>query len=570
MNALRRPPHVGSLRKTRMRTTGYRVAVVAMVVAAVFGAFGIGAQAHTAAKLPPIPDCFRTGSGYGLCDGTQIPGGSAIVQMTAENKKSSFYLTGPAPLQSTKAVACGDLGCVYHHLNWVLGSGASAVLGCGVNQSTCDVRVAPGVGWTAVYVRQDNDTATLYAIYNTGKKDGAVITGYVTDKDRNGVTGTSVDAYGQGKSTGKRGFAVSGDQGYYAMEVPAGSYKVVPSGGLGGKKPPTFEPDGTELSVGPGGKAKANFTLQGGLDVQLTLSKATALGDGYTVITGTVVTTKYGQPAPNVPVSLRPKASSTNATAVTTGTFATICDTNTGGRIWPTGSLAAPVGSAVNVTTDKTGRYRFSLTIGTVPGAFPLVAWALDSSGQLITSDVSDVSDEKTVTITAPGSVKPAQFAGLIDNLSTDKTVGDVLNATTNDPASITQSLSELSGNNVKLGGLAYSLVNGAAGGGAVLVYDDADPPSISSSGQVTASKDTLVLSPGLWAGAATQAIAAGTAFNVALQKGALTGLPTFPQWSNGGHVGGWNLSKNTATIASQSFEYNGWPYPAAKPGACN
>jgi hypothetical protein len=22
--------------------------------------------------------------------------------------------------------------------------------------------------------------------------------------------------------------------------------------------------------------------------------------------------------------------------------------------------------------------------------------------------------------------------------------------------------------------------------------------------------------------------------------------------------------------IASQSFEYEGWPYPAAKPGACN
>ncbi len=65
------------------------------------------------------------------------------------------------------------LGCVYNHLNWTLGLGASAVLGCGANQTVCDVRVAPGAGWVAVYVRQNNDTAILYAIYNTGKKDGA-------------------------------------------------------------------------------------------------------------------------------------------------------------------------------------------------------------------------------------------------------------------------------------------------------------------------------------------------------------------------------------------------------------
>ena len=566
MNALPQPSRAGAVRNAARRLT-----VLIVLATAAFGTFGMDAQAHTTKKLPPIPDCFKTGSGYGSCDGIAIPGGSAIVQMTAENRKTSFYLTGPAPLQSTKSVACGDAGCVYNHLNWVIGSGGSAVLGCGVNQTTCDVRVAPGAGWVAVYVRQNNDYATLYAIYNTGKKDQAMITGYVTDKQKNGVMGTAVDAYGQGKSTGKRGFATSGDQGFYAMEVPAGSYKVVPSGGIGGKKPPKFDPESTDVSVGPGGKAKANFTLQGGLDVQLTLSSATALGDGYTTITGLVVTTRYGKAEPNVPISLRPNPSLTDATAATKGPFATICDTNSGGRIWPTGSLSAPVGSSVKVTTDKTGRYRFSLTIGTMPGAFPLVAWALDASGQLITTDVSDVSDEATVTIKAPGAVNTSQFASLINSLSTDKTVSGVLEATTNDAASITQSLSQLSRDNVKLGGLAYSLVNGASGGPAVLVYNDADPPSTASSGQVTASPSTLVISPALYAGAATQGIAAGTGFNVALQKGALTNIPNFTKWSAGTGVGGWNLTKgNTASIASQSFEYNGWPYPAAKPGACN
>ena len=492
------------------------------------------------------------------------------MKMTAENKKTSFYLTGPAPLQSTKSVACGDLGCVYNHLNWVLGLGASAVLGCKPNQSTCDVRVAPGSGWVAVYVRQNNDPAILYAIYNTGKKGGATIYGYVKDKQGNGVSGAAVDAYGEGDSRGPNGFAVSGDQGYYAMEVQAGSYKVVPSGGLGGKKQPKYDPENVGRTVAAGGKAQADFVLQGGLDVQLTLSKTTALADGTTVVTGLIVTTQYGKPKGGVSISLRPKADVTPDAAVSSGTRATICDGTGGARIWPTGTLAAPIGASVTVITDTTGRYRFSLTIGTVPGTFPLTAWALDASGHLITSDTPDVSDEQSVTIQAPGTVKPPSFSGLIDSLVTDKSVSDVLTATTNDAASITQSLAQLSGTNVNLGGLAYSLVNGAAGGTAVLVYDDANPPKASSTGQVIASQGTLVISPGLWAGAKTQRLAAGTAFNTALQKGGLSDIPTFAQWINGSSLTGWNLTKNTASVASQSFEYNGWPYPVTHPGACN
>ena len=81
--------------------------------------------AASAAKPPPLPACFATGSGYGLCQGEVIPGGGSVTKLIApEDSKGDFTLSGPAPLQSTAPVACGDAGCVYNHLNWCVGSGA--------------------------------------------------------------------------------------------------------------------------------------------------------------------------------------------------------------------------------------------------------------------------------------------------------------------------------------------------------------------------------------------------------------------------------------------------------------
>ncbi len=559
-------------------TPGGACARVGLIVVAVVasGLLGIGAQAASAAKLPPIPDCFKTGSGYGSCAGIAIPGGSAIVQMTAENKKTSFYLTGPAPLQSTKAVACGDAGCVYHHLNWVLGIGASAVLGCGVNQSTCDVKVAPGSGWVPVYVRQDNDFATLYAIYNTGKKGAATIYGYVTDKNGNGVSGAAVDAYGEGKARGYSGQAVSGDQGYYAMEVHAGSYKVIPSGGIGGKKQPKYAPESSEVAVKAEGRAKASFVLQGGLDVQLTLTKATVAADGLTVVYGDVYTSQYGKAKGGVAFDLTPKGSSTPSAAVMHGALATLCDSNTGGRIWPAGSLTQPNGASVKETTDaKTAHYKFSITVGTTPGPFSVEAIAVDASGIPLTTDIPDVSDEVTLTLSAPGRTGIGGFLSALTGIAKSGNQASTLAPITNDPNTMATAFSSLSKDGGPFGGVAYSVVNGSAGGPALLLYDDTSPPLTSATGQVTASKNTLVLSPGEWAGALAPSILQGTQLSDFVKGGKLQDAPTFGEWMSGKRAAGtrdWTLAPATASLYSQSFEYLGWPYPVTTPGqgACN
>ncbi len=295
------------------------------------------------------------------------------------------------------------------------------------------------------------------------------------------------------------------------MEVRAGSYNVIPSGGTGGKKPPKYDPDSAAVSVQAEGKARADFKAEVGLDVALTLSKTTALADGYTVITGEVVTTQYGKPKPSVQVSLRPKASVTADVAVSSGARATICDSNSGTRIWPTGSLSAPVGSPVTVTTDANGIYHFSITVGTVPGDFTLTTWAIDGSGHLVTTDVPDVSDEQTVTLTAPGSFQVVNFLnGLQTLVRSDPTLNTALATVTTDPSTMALALSKSSMTMAGFGGLAYSVVNGAAGGPALLIYQDTSPPLTSSTSQVVAGRDTLVLAPGQWAGNAVPGFVQG------------------------------------------------------------
>jgi len=157
-----------------LRRTMAVVVTVAVLCATQLVSTG-AVDAKSTTKPPPIPDCYYTGSGYGTCEGYVIPGGGAVVPLTVANKTDEFKLQGPAPLQSTKPVACGDLGCVYNHLNWMVGGG-KVVSGCDVNQSSCAVIVPPGsTAWIPIYVRQNNDPPTIYLIFNSGtplKKGG--------------------------------------------------------------------------------------------------------------------------------------------------------------------------------------------------------------------------------------------------------------------------------------------------------------------------------------------------------------------------------------------------------------
>lgn len=143
--------------------------MAAVVVVSGLVSTGVG-EAKGTTKPPPIPTCYYTGSGYGDCEGYIIPGGGTVIPLTVANKTDKFKLKGPAPLQSTKPVACGDAGCVYNHLDWFVGDGAKVVWGCKTNVSKCWVIVRPGTrAWVPVYVRQNNDSPTIYLIFNSGK-----------------------------------------------------------------------------------------------------------------------------------------------------------------------------------------------------------------------------------------------------------------------------------------------------------------------------------------------------------------------------------------------------------------
>lgn len=95
-----------------------------------------------------------------------IPAGSAVVTLIRPDRNGVFKLAGPAPLQFAHSVACGDAGCIYNHLDWGVGTGASVVSGCQGNMSRCAVRIIGGsVNWTPVLVRQNNDPALVYLLW---------------------------------------------------------------------------------------------------------------------------------------------------------------------------------------------------------------------------------------------------------------------------------------------------------------------------------------------------------------------------------------------------------------------
>ncbi len=248
-------------------------------------------QSQAQQKPPPVPDCYHTGSGYGTCEGYVIPGGGTVVQMIYPDKNGIFKLRGPAPLQFTKHVACGDLGCIYNHLDWNYATGA--VSGCQVNTSTCNVKLtASQYAWKPVYVRQNNDPAIIYLLWNSGKT-GGTISGYVREKNmqgaQQGVPGVNLGATGQGDN----GSATTGSAGYYIMNVPTGSYKVAASGGPVGP-PNKYQPSGTTVSVAAGGAAHADFTMatrRASMDVSFGAS--ITQGGGLTI----------GKPV-NVPVTI--------------------------------------------------------------------------------------------------------------------------------------------------------------------------------------------------------------------------------------------------------------------------
>jgi hypothetical protein len=486
-----------------------------------------------------------------------IPGGGTVELFMHPDKKGVFHLVGPAPLQTSTSVACGDQACVYNHLDWTV-MGGDVVSGCGANTTSCDVKVGPrGSSWAGVINRQNNEAPLIFLLWNS-EKPGGTISGYVQDENHQGVPGASVTVTGPSGGT----TAVQAGTGFYTFDVKAGDYKVVPSGVPKGAGDAKYKPGSASVPLPDGGDARADFTLDTGMKVKLILTRSSVPADGTTVVGGTLTVTEFGKAVPDAHVLLEPQPSMGYQAAVTTGPRVAVC--NSGVRVWPTGLLSTPSGRSIDVATDQNGTYDFTLTVGTVPGSWELRAVATNAwTGELTTA-----TDYQTLDVKAPGNVRYEGFFAALSALKgarASSEAGKALATMVDNAASIAQVLAELSGSGGELGGLAFSLVNATSGGPAVFVYDDSLPPTVESNGDVVGGEHTWVLSPGQWKGSAKL----GGVLSTVMQSGRLGRAPTYTQWAKGTPVAGWSLTKDHASLSTTNFQYNGWAYPSTTAGVC-
>jgi hypothetical protein len=438
------------------------------------------------------------------------------------------------------------------------------VHGCGDNDVTCTIKIRKSAPSSAYYVvnigiTSDQGTGWSSDYYAVLGRDQAVVAGKVHNKELQPVPGVDVAIFGGSIGNYE---AVTGPDGTYVADVKRGSYRVWPSGrSLSSRHPPRFEPEHRDVSARPFHSAHANFKVDIGLVVKLTLSPSSVPADGFGIVQGTIKVTELGQPRPGVTVALWPKATESPTAAVTTGTRATVCGPS--GRIWPGGTLADPAGESVNVTTDSNGTYQFTLDVGTVPGPFTVTAWARDSSGSLITHDTVDASDEQTVTATALGTHLLDEFIPSFDQWAPHTNFGSSI---TSDPNSILSAFEGLTQTDGAFKGYAYAL--GQGNSPAIVIYPVQNTPTIQRSGAVSVDANDLVLQPSAW-----RPIPGGiniSDLTQVLRQGMLTALPTFTQWTQGTTVANWHGSAQSMQIPGQSFQYYGWPYPSAAPGSCS
>ena len=533
----------------------FAFAALAVLVVFAVSASGAAARALTSAGsgFGPVPP---SGLDQSRCQGLHVA--------------SHVVFPGKLVVATTSAGICGSAP---KDISWTWSVGAGpGGHGCTKDSNRCEFTAgAATTGYGEVCILGDSalgpwDSCDYFGVL--GKKGGA-IEGYVTDKDGGPVAGATITAYGHpGAST------TSGADGYYEMQVQAGSYSVVPSGGS--VKGARYLPASNSTTVTNGSIGTANFKLQTGIELQLKFAKAAVPADGLQVVDGTITTTEGGKPAPNVPVRLEVMPGDSALDSVLKAPRASVCGGGT--RIWPTGTVADPDGYPVSVTTDATGHYQLAITVGTTPGVWRLDAWAKNANGTLST-DPAAASETKSITF-EPLKGTPAQlpaFVGLF-NFDAQKVPTTGLNNISASANTMTNTLAQATAADPagsKLSGLAYSLVNGKDGQ-SVLVFQATRPPAVDRQGEIEpplkANRGDLVMDPAEWSGIALTANGAVvTSLQSVLDQGALPDAPTIAQFAAGAPGVGWKgLPGNVVTIFQSNFEYLGWGYPGiAQPGAC-
>ena len=438
---------------------------------------------------------------------------------------------------------------------------------CRPDSTDCTFRAAASTGdtWSQVCIDGSSTQGpwTSCDYYGVPPKGDGVIEGYVKDKDGGPVAGVDITAYGEGN--GRRGAsAETGTDGYYAIEVKAGDYTVIPSGGPSGKSKPSYSPDLDHLHVAKSATAKADFELKAGIELKLEFAKSSVVADGLQVLSGAVTTTEFGKPLGNVAVQLDPLPGTSAATLGLSSPRAAVC--SAGNRVWPTGTLTDPDYHPVTVTTDASGHFDFTLTVGTTAGSWKLDAWAYTSDGSL-SSDTSNASDTKSVTFESAGSGALGGFVNAFNVLAKSTTA---LASDSTSASAIIPVLSQITasgGRSGPLAGYAYGLVN-APDGQSLLIFPAGQAPAITKHGDVSTGGD-LILDPSEWTGQGLSLTNAAS-LEYVTQQGLLPDLPTLAQFDAGTSLQGWKaVGGSEITPFSSSFEYLGWAYPTATPGAC-
>lgn len=526
-----------------------------------------------------------------------LVGSGAVIAQAAASSASSAPSGGfgPIPYNGTEQSRCQGMSVASHVVfsgkdvvaqthggicgsapkdvtwSWTLLPGA-AISGCGKDATSCVFKAGASTDeqYTLICINGSNvqgawQSCDYYGVVGT---DMGVIDGYVTDRDGGPVAGTALSAYGaHGAST------TSGADGYFAMQVEKGHYRVLPSGGPLGKSTPSYMPSVADVDVVDGSTAAASFQLQAGIELRLHFDKTSVPADGLQVVNGTLTTTEFGKPLGNVAVQLSVMPTETAEEALTKGPRAAIC--SAGSRVWPTGTFSTPDGYPVSVTTDAAGSYPFSVTVGTTPGSWQLDAWAKNSDGTLST-DTTAASDTQSIDFVAPAGSKTtlANFVLELNVAAKSTAFSKLLSSSANGLVSTLSEVTAAVTGGVRFVGLGYAMTN-AKDGQSMLVFPDEKPPLLNSQGVIdpslTRNADDLVLDPAEWTGTGLSAkVINATSLLSVMQAGALPDLPTLAEFDSGSAVKGWKtVHGDEVTPFSQSFDYLGWAYPGTTAGSC-
>ena len=537
------------------RRRSWAAALVAGLTIAVMALTGpvAAASAVSSGSFGPIPVGYPIES---RCQGLAVA--------------SHVVFPGQDVIAHTSAGICGG---PKQGTTWVWGHALTGAQGCRQDETYCQFKAGPPtIGYTTLCIiggsAQGGWTSCDY--YGVAGYGAGVIDGYVTDKDGGPVAGITVNAYGPHSVA-----TTTAVNGWYAMQVLPGRYNVVPSGGAQGKTKPTYTPRSNDVTVAGGASYTADFQLDAGLELQLHLASSSVPADGFGVVKGSITTTMYGKPLGNVRVQLEAMPPETAVQAVTGGPRASVCGPNAA-RVWPTGSLSSPDGFPVIITTDASGHYNLSITVGTTPGTWSLDAWAENSNG-VLSGDTTAASQTRSLALTPLGS-GVGSLIGFVRHFNGSVAHTAALRLITANSDQIVSTLASVTAARAAGGlfdGLAYALVN-AKDGQSVLIFRANHPPAINAQGEIApgrpANTNDLVLDPAEWTGGGL----VSKVFNVGsledvLDHGGLPDLPTLAEFDAGNPVKAWKtVPGNEVTLFSPNFEFAGWGYSGnPRPLAC-